>query len=171
MTEIDELWQIHDLLSAKRYDLDGKYDARESMLVFTLAELIKENANLRLCKGIYVEPEDIVFKDMEDINKSFKHNLDELLKNNCYCGIATHDKELILHAFDTIKELNVEKKRYEFQMLLGVTEELRNKIVQRNHRLRVYVPYGKDWYQYAIRRLKENPRMATMVFHKVFGLK
>ena len=132
--------------------------------------LIKENANLRLCKGIYVEPEDIVYKEMKDINESFKHNLDELLRNNCYCGIATHDEELILHAFNTIEELNLQKNRYEFQMLLGVTEGLRDKIVQKGHRLRVYVPYGKDWYQYSIRRLKENPRMATMIFQKVFGL-
>jgi len=131
-----------------------------------IQNLIKEKANLRLCKGIYVEPEEIVFKEMADINKNFMFNLDELLKNNCYCGIATHDKELILHAFDTIEELNLEKNRYEFQMLLGVTEELRDKIKERGHRLRVYVPYGKDWYQYAIRRLKENPRMATMVFQK-----
>jgi len=133
--------------------------------------LIKEKANLRLCKGIYVEPENIVFKDMADINKSYMDNLDELLKNNCYCGIATHDKELVLHAFKTIAELNLTKNRYEFQMLLGVTEELRDKIIEKGHRLRVYVPYGKDWYQYAIRRLKENPRMATMVFYKVFGIK
>jgi proline dehydrogenase len=136
-----------------------------------IQSLIKEKANLRLCKGIYVEPEDIVFKDMVGINKSYKENLDELLKNNCYCGIATHDKELIFHAFDTIKELNLKKNRYEFQMLLGVTEELRDKIVGMGHRLRVYVPYGKDWYQYSIRRLKENPRMASMVVHKVFGLR
>jgi len=133
--------------------------------------LIKENANLRLCKGIYVEPEKIVFKEMSDINKSYKDNLDELLKNNCYCGIATHDKELVFHAFNTIAELNLAKNRYEFQMLLGVTEELRDEIVQKGHRLRVYVPYGKDWYQYSIRRLKENPRMATMVFNKVLGIK
>jgi len=136
-----------------------------------IQNLIKEKANLRLCKGIYVEPEDIVFKEMKDINKSFKENLDELLKNDCYCGIATHDDELVFHAFNTIEELNLKKNRYEFQMLLGVTEKLRDKIVQEGHRLRVYVPYGQDWYQYSIRRLKENPRMATMIFQKVFGFK
>ena len=136
-----------------------------------IQNLIKENANLRLCKGIYVEPEEIVFTDMADINKSFIDNMDELLKNDCYCGIATHDEELVLHAFKTIKELNLAKNRYEFQMLLGVTEKLRDKITEKGHRLRVYVPYGQDWYQYSIRRLKENPRLATMVFQKVFGLK
>lgn len=133
--------------------------------------LIKENVNLRLCKGIYVEPENIVFKDMKEINNSYKYNLDKLLKNNCYCAIATHDEELILHAFNTIAEINLQKKRYEFQMLLGVTEELRDKIVNKGHPMRIYVPFGRDWYQYSIRRLKENPRMARMVFNKVFGLK
>lgn len=132
--------------------------------------LIIEKANLRICKGIYVEPEKIAFKKMTEINSSYKTVIENLLKNKCYVGIATHDEELLLHALKIVEELKLAPKEYEFQMLLGVTEHLRDKIVERGHRIRIYVPYGKDWYHYSIRRLKENPRMAMMIFKKIFGI-
>jgi proline dehydrogenase len=135
-----------------------------------IQNLLKHNANLRLCKGIYVEPEEIVFKNMPDINKNYNACIDTLLENKIYTGIATHDEELVLHAFKTIEKLELDKDQYEFQMLLGVTEELRDKITAKGHRLRVYVPYGQDWYQYSIRRLKENPRMAKMIMSKIFSV-
>lgn len=132
--------------------------------------LIKEQANLRLCKGIYVEPEEIAFKKMPEINRSYNRNLDKLLEAGCYLGIATHDEQLVNHALETIERLKLNKNKYEFQMLLGVTIKLRDQIVKQGHRLRVYVPYGKDWYQYSTRRLKENPRMAGMIVQKILGL-
>ncbi len=135
-----------------------------------IKKLIKEKANLRICKGIYVEPEEIAFKQMPEINESYKQIIESMLKNKCYTGIATHDKELLLHAIEIIKELKLKREEYEFQMLLGVTEHLRDKIVENGHRIRIYVPYGKDWYQYSIRRLKENPRMAKMIFNKIFSI-
>jgi proline dehydrogenase len=131
--------------------------------------LVREKANLRLCKGIYVEPERIAFKNMSEINNCYNRNLDKLLEANCYLGIATHDEKLINHALETIERLKLDKNKYEFQMLLGVRENLRDELVQKGHRLRVYVPYGKEWYQYSTRRLKENPRMAGMVVQKIFG--
>jgi len=132
--------------------------------------LIEHKANLRLCKGIYVEPREVAFKDMAIINECYKYNLERLLKNGCYVGIATHDEKLIWHALRIIDALNLPREAYEFQMLLGVDEQLRDILVKSGHRLRVYVPYGHDWYAYSTRRLKENPRMAGMVFRKVFGL-
>ncbi|MCB0282885.1 MAG: proline dehydrogenase family protein [Calditrichaeota bacterium] len=132
-------------------------------------KLIRENANLRLCKGIYVEPENVAFKKMPEINRNYNLNLDKLLEAQCYTGIATHDEQLVEHAMQTIERLDLDKSKYEFQMLLGVTEDLRNRILEKGHRLRVYVPYGKDWYHYSTRRLKENPRMARMVVQKIFG--
>jgi len=135
-----------------------------------IQNLIKHNANLRICKGIYVEPEEIAFKEMPQINQNYNHNNDELLKAKCYTGIATHDEELVEHALKTIKELKLDKGQYEFQMLLGVTEQLRDQIIEKGHRLRVYVPYGKDWYQYSIRRLKENPGMAKMIMGEIFKI-
>ncbi|KAA3610424.1 MAG: proline dehydrogenase [Calditrichaeota bacterium] len=135
-----------------------------------IEHLIKQKANLRLCKGIYVEPEEIAYKHMPKINENYNQCIDELLKNNIYTGIATHDEELVLHAFKVIEKLKLDPKEYEFQMLLGVTEKLRDQIIAKGHRLRVYVPYGQDWYQYSIRRLKENPRMAKMIMGKIFGM-
>jgi len=132
--------------------------------------LIKHKANLRLCKGIYVEPREDAYKDMKLINENYKFNLEKLLENRCYTGIATHDEELVWHAFKTIEDLKLKKDEYEFQMLLGVDEQLRQIILDAGHRLRVYVPYGKDWYAYSTRRLKENPKMAGYVIKKIFGI-
>ncbi|HHE56075.1 MAG TPA: proline dehydrogenase [Caldithrix abyssi] len=131
--------------------------------------LIEHKANLRLCKGIYVEPKKVAFKDMAIINESFKYNLDKLLSNGCYTGIATHDEKLIYHALTVIDRLKLKRENYEFQMLLGVQEELREILVNTGHRLRVYVPFGKDWYGYSTRRLKENPRMAGYVFKRILS--
>jgi len=135
-----------------------------------IKNLACRKANLRLCKGIYVESENIAFKQMSKINASYKKCLDTLLEKGCYVGIATHDEELVLHAFKSIEKFGVSRDKYEFQMLLGVTENLRDEIIERGHRLRVYVPYGEDWYQYSMRRLKENPRMAGMIFKNILGL-
>ena len=134
-------------------------------------KLIKHKANLRLCKGIYVEPRAIAYKDMSIINENYKFNLQKLLSQKCYVGIATHDEMLVWHALKVIEEQGLESNEYEFQMLLGVDEELRKIIVDAGHRLRVYVPYGEDWYPYSVRRLKENPKMAGYVFKNIFGIK
>ena len=132
--------------------------------------LIKENANLRLCKGIYVEPREIAYKDMAIINENYKFNLEKLLKNGCYVGIATHDEKLVWHALKVIEEQGLKKEAYEFQMLLGVDEQLRQIILDAGHRMRIYVPYGQEWYAYSTRRLKENPKMAGYVFKRIFNL-
>jgi proline dehydrogenase len=133
-------------------------------------QLIKHKANLRLCKGIYVEPREAAYKDMAIINDNFKFNLEKLLSNNCYVGIATHDEQLVWHALTLIERFNLKKEDYEFQMLLGVDEQLRQIILDAGHRLRVYVPYGQEWYAYSTRRLKENPKMAGYVFKRIFHL-
>lgn len=132
--------------------------------------LVKHKANLRLCKGIYVEPREVAYKDMSIINDNFKFNLEKLLSSGCYIGIATHDEKLVWHALSVIEKLSLKKEQYEFQMLLGVDEKLRQIIVDAGHRLRVYVPYGKEWYAYSTRRLKENPKMAGYVFKRVLHL-
>ncbi len=124
--------------------------------------------NFRLCKGIYIESEDIAIKDPKKINDNYLKILDKLLFNGVHVGIATHDKKLIKGAFELIKKYNVPKDMYEFQMLYGVTPELRNNIVGEGHDMRVYVPYGKDWFGYSTRRLKENPKMAQHVIKSIF---
>lgn len=131
-------------------------------------ELIKIKANIRLCKGIYVEPKNIAYLDKNIINDNFKYCLEKLLSNKCYVGIATHDEKLIWHALALIDKYKLKKEDYEFQMLLGVTEELREILVSSGHRLRVYIPYGEHWHAYSMRRLKENPRIAVYIIKYIF---
>ena len=122
----------------------------------------------RLCKGIYVEPEAIAFKKYEEINFHFLQDLEFMFKNKIYAAIATHDKPLVDGAFRLIKKYDVPKNMYEFQMLYGVTPGLRQSIVDDGHVMRVYVPFGKEWFGYSTRRLKENPKMASHIIKAIF---
>ncbi|MBI3578133.1 MAG: proline dehydrogenase family protein [Ignavibacteriales bacterium] len=130
--------------------------------------LIKEGANLRLCKGIYNESPSIAFKDRQQIRDNYLKLLQIIFEGGSYVGIATHDDYLIDGAYKLIQKLGLKKDQYEFQMLLGVQETLRNQIVKDGHRLRVYVPYGEQWYAYSTRRLKENPYMAWYITKSIF---
>lgn len=132
--------------------------------------LIRQRANLRLCKGIYVEPREAAYKDMAIINLNYAYNLEKLLAAGCYVGIATHDEKLVWQAMTLVEKYKLNPEDYEFQMLLGVDEQLRRIIVEAGHRMRVYVPFGEEWYAYSTRRLKENPKMAGYVFKRIFHL-
>jgi proline dehydrogenase len=124
--------------------------------------------HFRLCKGIYVEPRKLAFQDHRLINKNFTLVLEEMLKRKAYVGIATHNEELVWEAMRLIDKYGVPRDAYEFQMLLGVDTELREIIVEAGHRLRVYVPFGKHWYAYSLRRLKENPAIARHILKNLF---
>ncbi|HVN48529.1 MAG TPA: proline dehydrogenase family protein [Bacteroidota bacterium] len=130
--------------------------------------LIKEGANIRLCKGIYNELPSIAFKDRGEIRDNYLKLLKLILESGSYIGIATHDNVLIDAAYTLISELNLKPEQYEFQMLLGVREKRRDKTVSDGHHLRVYVPFGNDWYGYSTRRLKENPHMAWYITKAIF---
>jgi proline dehydrogenase len=132
--------------------------------------MIGHNANIRLCKGAYYwEDETTVYKDMAVINSSYVYLLEKLLKAHCFTAIATHDEKIVFEAFKIIDRLGLSKEQYEFQMLYGVSESLRQRILERGHKMRVYVPFGKDWFAYSVRRLKENPRMVSYIIEN--GLK
>jgi proline dehydrogenase len=127
--------------------------------------------NYRLCKGIYAEPRRIAFQTYDEINASFLKSLEVMFQNGIYPGIATHDKALIDDVLALIHKWDVPPKNYEFQMLYGVTPELRRGIVDAGHTMRVYVPYGRHWFGYSTRRLKENPKivnsiMKSLLFHR-----
>jgi len=122
----------------------------------------------RLCKGIYIESEDIAYKKHEDINLHFLEDLEFMFKNKIHVGIATHDKPLIDGAYKLIEKYNPPKNMYEFQMLYGVTPKLRESIVNDGHNMRVYIPFGKQWFGYSTRRLKENPKMASHIIKAIF---
>jgi len=136
-----------------------------------VVELNKLDTDYRLCKGIYIEPAEIAYKDKQKIRDNYVMILKEILKSGCYVGIATHDEYLINEAYRLIKELNIPKDKFEFQMLLGVREDLRDKINADGYKIRIYVPFGKDWYKYSIRRLQENPQIAGHIFKNLFGIK
>ena len=119
--------------------------------------------NFRLCKGIYVEPEEIAFKKYDEVREHFLKDLEFMFQHKMYVGIATHDTYLVENAFSLINKYKVPQTMYEFQMLYGVTPELRKSIINQGHRMRVYVPFGKQWFNYSSRRLKENPKIAQHI--------
>ena len=133
--------------------------------------LNKIGTNYRICKGIYVEPASQANKDKQVIRDNFLKMLESMFKNGNYVGIATHDEYLIDNAYRMIKELSIPNDKFEFQMLLGVREDLRNKINNDGYKIRVYVPFGEDWYAYSIRRLQENPQIAGYIFQNIFSFK
>ncbi len=134
-----------------------------------IAALPAAGANVRLCKGIYIEPRTIAWKGHETVRLNFLQALEKLLERGIYVGIATHDEHLVCGAVALLDRLAVPRERYEFQMLLGVDPEMRRILLAAGHRLRVYVPYGRDWYPYSTRRLRENPEVATNVLKAMMG--
>jgi proline dehydrogenase len=146
----------------------------QAMLRRSLADVQKlavTKTNVRLCKGIYVEPRQVAYQDREIIRRSFTTLLDILFEGGSYVGIATHDEALVFEALRLIRKHRLSREQYEFQMLLGVDEELRRIIISAGHRLRVYVPFGEQWYAYSVRRLKENPHMAGTIAKAAFGIR
>ena len=133
--------------------------------------LNKIGTNYRLCKGIYIEPSTIAYKDKQVIRDNFMNVLETILKNGNYVGIATHDKYLIEKSYELIKKLNIPNDKFEFQMLLGVREDLRDKINNDGYKIRIYVPFGKDWHEYSIRRLQENPQLTGHIVKEFFAFR
>ena len=128
-----------------------------------VTRLAKAGVSVRLCKGIYDEPRGIAYKDFDTVRQNYILLLEELFRGGVYVGVATHDEYLVWHALRIIYQMGLTKDRYEFQMLLGVDEELRRILISAGHKVRVYVPFGEDWYEYSTRRLKENPKIAGYV--------
>lgn len=131
-------------------------------------ELARQGVNLRICKGIYDEPESVAFKNREEIRENYKRLVNIMMDHKAYVAIATHDKVLIDHAYGEIARRKLTPDQYEFQMLLGVGENLRSQIVADGHHLRVYVPFGEHWYPYSMRRMKENPDLAGYIVKNLF---
>lgn len=133
-------------------------------------DLLPLQPNIRICKGIYREPRTVAWKDFATIRANFAWATEKLLTGGAYVGIATHDSHLAWAGMALVDRLRLATDRYEFQMLLGVDPELRRIILDSGHRVRVYVPFGKDWYPYSTRRLRENPTIAQHVMRAMLGL-
>jgi proline dehydrogenase len=119
--------------------------------------------NVRLVKGIYIEPPLIAYQEYEEVRENFVRCLHELLQAGSYTAIATHDEQLLTEGKRLVAERGLAPEQYEFQMLLGVREIAAGKLVRDGHRLRIYVPFGEHWYSYSLRRLQENPKIAGYV--------
>ena len=134
-----------------------------------LDRLVAAGMNVRICKGIYRESREIAWKDHDVIVRNFAALVDKHLAAGCYAAIATHDEACVQNALATIDRLKLPPSAYEFQMLLGVDPLLRRILLGSGHRLRVYVPYGRDWYAYSTRRLKENPSISRHIVNATLG--
>lgn len=134
-----------------------------------IAELPKQGVNIRICKGIYVEPRPVAWKGYETVRANYLQALEKLIAFGIYPAIATHDEYLVSQAVAMVDKHGLSRDQYEFQMLLGVDDELRRILIAGGHRLRVYVPYGRDWYPYSIRRLRENPEVARHVLRAMLS--
>jgi proline dehydrogenase len=155
--------------SKKKFDNVGiviqAYLKRSENDILRLTDI---GANFRICKGIYIESPEIAFKNGDEIRRNFLKLVRLSFERKSYVGIATHDEFLIKESVKIVKEMNIKKDEYEFQMLLGVRENLREEAVAKGHKMRIYVPFGQRWYEYSIRRFKENPNIAGQVLKSIF---
>lgn len=129
--------------------------------------LIERQIRVRLCKGAYLEPADVAFPDKADVDRTYVEMMERLLTGGNYPGIATHDERIIDHARKFIEQQGIPPERYEFQMLYGVRRDLQRQLRDAGHRLRVYVPFGGQWYPYLMRRLAERPANITFMLGSI----
>ena len=142
------------------FDLNTVGIVLQSYLYRTFAdaqELIKIPARIRICKGAYLEPPEVAFPDKKDVDANYIKVMQLLLSSGTYHGIATHDPKMIDATIDFAKREGIGKEKYEFQMLYGVRRDLQRQLARDGFNLRIYVPYGKHWYPYFMRRLAERP--------------
>ena len=166
----DDTLRLYRELRAAGHDNVGI--VLQAMLRRTLADvaaLADLQPSVRLCKGIYIEPPDVAYESYEAVRASFVRALESLFDAGCYVGIATHDEWLLDEGHRLVGERGLERDEYEFQMLLGVRPERGDALVQEGHRLRIYVPFGRHWYAYSMRRLQENPRIAGYIAADTVG--
>jgi proline dehydrogenase len=168
-TTDDTLRLYRELREAGHDNLGVVLQASLRRTVADIAVLADLEPSVRLCKGIYVEPEEIQFRDFEAVRANFVRALEALLDAGCYVGIATHDEWLLEEGKRLVAERKLAREEYEFQMLLGVRERLGDALVAEGHRLRIYVPFGRHWYAYSLRRLQENPKIAGYIAADTFG--
>jgi proline dehydrogenase len=134
-----------------------------------IASLADLTPNVRLCKGIYIEPLKVAYQDFDQVRANFVRALEALLDGGSYVGIATHDEWLLQEGARLVGDFGRDAGEYEFQMLLGVREKRADQLVEDGHRLRIYVPYGEQWYAYSLRRLQENPKIAGYIASDTLG--
>jgi proline dehydrogenase len=168
-TTDDALRLYRDLREAGLDNVGVVLQARLRRTLEDIESLADLRPNVRICKGIYVEPDAIAFQDFDEVRENYVAALEQLLDGGSYVGIATHDEWLITEGKRAVEERGLEREQYEFQMLLGVRRGLASSLVDEGYRLRIYVPYGAHWYAYSMRRLQENPKIAGYIAADTFG--
>ncbi|HWH53950.1 MAG TPA: proline dehydrogenase family protein [Gaiellaceae bacterium] len=168
-TTDDTLRLYRDLRQAGHENLGVVLQAYMRRTLDDIAALAPLQPSVRICKGIYVEPPELAYQGYEEVRVNYVRALEALLDARCYVGIATHDDWLVSEGERIVARRGLEREAYEFQMLLGVTESLGDRLVRRGHRLRIYVPFGEHWYAYSLRRLQENPKIAGYIAADTLG--
>jgi proline dehydrogenase len=158
-----------ELRAAGRDNVGVVLQASLRRTVADVAALADLKPSVRLCKGIYIEPPAIQFRDPDEVRASFMRSLEALLDAGCYVGIATHDDKLLDESKRVVAERGLGHDAYEFQMLLGVRPQVGDVLVAEGHKLRIYVPFGAQWYEYSLRRLQENPSIAGYIAADTVG--
>ncbi len=130
-------------------------------------ELISMRARVRLCKGAYLEPPSVAFPDKADVDKNYTRLMERLLLKGNYPALATHDEALITRAREFARQQGIAPDHFEFQMLYGVRRDLQHRLRQAGHRMRVYIPFGTQWYPYLMRRLAERPANIAFILGSV----
>jgi len=133
-----------------------------------VAQLVRERIRIRLCKGAYKEPPELAFQKMPEVNENYIRLMKMLLTSGVYHGIATHDEKMIAATVEFAKAQKVPPDAFEFQMLYGIRRDLQRKLVDEGWRMRVYIPFGAEWYPYFMRRLAERPANALFVLRNLF---
>jgi proline dehydrogenase len=168
-TTDDTLRSYRELRAAGHDNVGVVFQSRLKRTLNDIRELAELRPNVRLCKGIYLEPAEIAYRDFDSIRAAFVQALEELLDAGSYVAIATHDEWLVEQGQRLVSSRGLGRDGYEFQMLLGVRAAMADELVRGGHRLRIYTPFGRQWYAYSLRRLQENPKVAGYIAADTVG--
>jgi proline dehydrogenase len=158
-----------------RDKLFGTYGAHTGVVIQSclrrseadINSLIESKARVRLCKGAYLEPPEVAFPDKADVDRTYVTLMERLMERGNYPGLATHDQAIIAHAREYSKTKGIDPARFEFQMLYGVRRDLQDQLRAAGFNVRVYVPFGTQWYPYLMRRLAERPANIAFILGNV----
>ena len=167
----DETLRIFEVMRRASSHVGAVIQARLRRSLQDVDRLLPLEPHVRICKGIYLEPKAIAWQGFQEIRDSYMQLVERMLSRPSFVAIATHDEVLVDRALQLLREKDVPRERYEFQLLLGVREDLGARLIDAGHAVRIYVPYGREWYAYSIRRLQENPAIAGHVLRQFFGAK
>lgn len=165
----DRTLEVVEALRADGHDTGPVIQSYLHRSVADVERLAADRVRTRICKGAYAEPPEIAHQERKEVGDAFVELSQRLLEADAYPGVATHDPDMIERVAKFARERDIGLDRFEFQMLYGVRRDLQRSLLERGHRLRIYVPFGTEWYPYFMRRLAERPANVLFVIRSVFG--